>query len=136
MDGRRSEESLDSGEKIMKIIDMNIVVVTEDDGVQIMSLSDDDNDPKHYIILQRDVDSNSDEENLGLDGCYVESTEFDDAGYDLISGYRLEGSKLTFQGAISPVQDILSINLLLSDEKISLVENTLSKLFRPKKKLP
>lgn len=112
----------------MKATKITTVIYSEDDGVTILTLSNDPDDPTCFIIFQRDISSNASDIELGLNKCYVESSEVDVAGYDVFTSYKIDNSQLYLYEKIGTRGVDLILPLDLSDKDIQILSVVMPKL--------
>ncbi|MFE8647259.1 hypothetical protein ACFX58_19430 [Sphingomonas sp. NCPPB 2930] len=84
-----------------------------EDEAMIMTLSDDKENPVHYIILQKSIAPEKNFSDSSLDGCYFESSESESIGYDLLTSYDIKDSllKLSSKSFEDLVVDVSLLNL-------------------------
>jgi Immunity protein 10 len=112
----------------MRTFDSNALVHTEEDGVVILSLSDDPDDSSCFIIFQKNVCSKQSDIELGLAGCYVESNEIDASGYDVFSNFKIENSKLLLYKNAGDSVPNLVVSIHLLNEELLILKDVMPKL--------
>jgi hypothetical protein len=115
----------------MNAPEINTVIHSEEDGVIILTLSNDPGNPTFFIIFQKDVSSTPSDIELGLDGCYVESSEIETSGYDVFTSYKIENSQLYLYKKIGDSVPNFVASIRLVDEELLILKTTLPKLLVP-----
>jgi hypothetical protein len=114
---------------MMKVFDATNLSISEDEGIFIVGISDSIENPVHFVIFQKELNLSPQDIELGLDGCFIESSEFDESGYNKIKFYEINDRKLTLYFDPKATDLGLLINLQLFDLDILNLKEGIAKCF-------
>ena len=109
-------------------VEVSYIIYSYEGGIISLTLSNDQADSTCFIIFQRDIFSNPSDIELGLNKCYVESSEVDVAEYDVFTSYKIDNSQLHLYEKIGTRGVDLILPLDLSDKDIQILSVVMPKL--------